>query len=98
MGALQAHLSGHQHEGDDAIAAEEGGKRLAITKGGQLPEGTSVDEAFDAGVDATLEAISSLLNRLQMPTLRQALTDLGLPTHGEKPELSERITNALQPA
>ena len=53
--------------------------------------------AFDAGVDATLEAVSTLLHRLEMPTLRQALSDLGLPNDGEKAVLSERLTNALQP-
>ena len=50
-----------------------------------------------SGVDATLEAVSTLLNPLDLPTLQQALSDLGLPTHGEKSQLSERITNALQP-
>ena len=55
------------------------------------------EDAFDAGVDATLEAVSTLLHKLELPTLRQALSDLGLPSHGEKSELSERLTNALQP-
>lgn len=53
--------------------------------------------AFDEGVDTTLEAVAALLNRLEIATLKQALADLGLPTKGEKTQLSERITNALQP-
>ena len=63
---------------------------------GDAKEDEGVD--FDAGVDATLEAVSSLLNRLELPTLKQALSDLGLPNEGDKRVLSERITNALQHA
>ena len=53
---------------------------------------------FDAGVDATLEAVADLLHKLELPTLQQALKDLGLPTNGDKVALSERITGALQSA
>ena len=60
-------------------------------------KGLSAEGAFDEGVDATLEAVSNLLHKLELSTLQQALVDLGLPTDGGKRELSERITNALQP-
>ena len=59
-------------------------------------KGLSAEGAFDEGVDATLEAISTLLHKLELSTLKQALADLALPTDGGKRELSERITNALQ--
>ena len=51
--------------------------------------------SFDAGVDTVLEAMSTLLGKLQVPTLQQALSDLGLPTTGAKEELTERLTGAL---
>jgi hypothetical protein len=55
--------------------------------------------SFDEGVDTTLEAMSTLLNKLQVPTLQQALHDIGLdsslPPSGRKEELTERLTLAL---
>ena len=62
------------------------------------PRAEEASNAFDDGVDTTLEAVSTLLNKLSLPTLQQALGDLGLSTVGSKADLSERITNALQPA
>ena len=56
----------------------------------------TAEGAFDDGVDATLEAVSTLLGKLELTTLQRALADLGLPTDGGKRELSERITGALQ--
>ena len=63
-------------------------------------EEAAAASAFDDGVDTTLEAMATLLNKLQVPTLQQALTDLGinsaLPSSGRKEELTERLTAALQ--
>ena len=76
----------------------------AVEPAPKAVEATSADleaatnRAFDEGVDTTLEAMSSMLNKLQVPTLQQALSDLGLPTTGRKEELSERLTGALSGA
>ena len=50
--------------------------------------------SFDDGVDAVLDAMSSLLGRLEVPTLQAALADLGLPATGNKQSLSERLLSA----
>ena len=54
------------------------------------------NRAFDEGVDTTLEAMAAMLNKLEVPTLQQALSDLGLPTSGRKEQLTERLTAAIQ--
>ena len=51
-------------------------------------------DSFDEGVDAVLDAMSSLLCRLEVPTLQAALADLGLPATGDKQSLSERLLSA----
>jgi len=58
----------------------------------------ATNRAFDAGVDTTLEAMGQMLSKLQVPTLRQALCDLGLPTSGRKEVLTERLIAGAVPA
>ena len=45
--------------------------------------------------EAALEAVNSMLAHLRLPTLQQALDDLGLPATGEKTELTARLTDRL---
>ena len=46
---------------------------------------------------AALETVHTLLCRLKLPTLKQALSDLGLPIEGlDKTELSQRIATAIK--
>jgi len=44
---------------------------------------------------AALESVQALLCRLQLPTLKQALADLGLPIEGKRGELTARLTDAM---
>ena len=74
---------------------------VAAAPSGGVPEAeleAATNRAFDEGVDTTLEAMASMLSKLQVPTLQQALSDLSLPTSGSKGELSERLTGALSGA
>lgn len=76
-------------------------KAVAAAPSGGVPEAeleAATNRAFDEGVDTTLEAMASMLSKLQVPTLQQALSDLSLPTSGSKGELSERLTGALSGA
>lgn len=45
--------------------------------------------------EAALDAVNTMLANLRLPTLQQALEDLGLPATGEKPELTARLTDSL---
>ena len=49
--------------------------------------------------EAALEAVQTLLSRLKPPTLKQALSDLGLPIDGldRQEAMLTRIADALQP-
>lgn len=42
-----------------------------------------------------LETVNAMLANLKLPTLQQALEDLGLPATGEKPALTARLTDSL---
>ena len=55
-------------------------------------------ETQQASVEqAALETVHTLLCRLKLPTLKQALSDLGLPIEGlDKTELSQRIATAIK--
>ena len=45
--------------------------------------------------EAALETVNSMLANLRLPTLKQALEDLGLPVTGAKDELTARLTDRL---
>ena len=44
---------------------------------------------------AACEAVSEMLHSLRLPTLKQALSDLGLPVTGGKAELTQRLSGRL---
>ena len=41
---------------------------------------------------AALEAVNAMLSKLRLPTLQQALKDLGLPAHGDKAKMTQRLS------
>ena len=52
--------------------------QMAEARRKEAEKQAEVLSSFDEGVDTTLEAMSTLLNKLQVPTLQQALSDIGL--------------------
>ena len=46
--------------------------------------------------EVALGVLHSMLCRLQLPTLQQALRDLGMPAEGGKSELTSRLAGAMQ--
>ena len=41
---------------------------------------------------AAMEAVNAMLSKLKLPTLKQALQDLGLPAHGDKAKMTQRLS------
>ena len=44
---------------------------------------------------SALETVQDVLSQLRVPTLKQVLTDLGLPIDGGKEALAQRLTERL---
>ena len=56
---------------------------------------TKLEEQRASLEEAALEAVNSMLAHLSLPTLQQALDELGLPANGEKTVLTARLTDRL---
>ena len=39
-----------------------------------------------------MEAVNAVLSQLRLPTLKQALQDLGLPSTGDKAKMTQRLS------
>ena len=54
-----------------------------------------LEEQRESIEEMALETVNAVLANLRLPTLKQALEDLGLPVTGGKCELTARLTDQL---
>ena len=85
-----------RHASTDACTSRDR-EQDASTDGAPLEQRleSKLEEQRASLEEAALEAVNSMLAHLQMPTLQQALEDLGLPATGGKGELTARLTDRL---